>query len=112
VPCGDGQCHSDYISCLRVSAFPNCVLLLCMTPPSSSSSSQSLSAQAEQLVAASKDAAALASSQQQQQIGLDQSLDSNLAAAMKSVVGRFDKQTFSAVRYEDFEQRLRAGGQL
>jgi hypothetical protein len=72
---------------------------------------QSLSAQAEQLVASSKEAAILASSRQQQ-IGLDQSLDSNLAAAMKSVVGRFDKQTYSAVRYEDFEQRLRADRQL
>lgn len=24
VPCGDGQCHSDYISCLRVSTVISC----------------------------------------------------------------------------------------
>eukprot|EP01034_Spumella_vulgaris_P022705 gene22705-28858_t len=84
VPCGDGQCHSDYISCLR-----------------------SLSSQAEQLVASEKDAAAMALSAMNQH-ALDWSADVNLAAAMKAVVGRFDKQTFSSVRYEDFEHRLRS----
>lgn len=78
VPCADGKCHTDYISCLR-----------------------SLSNTAEELVKQRKSSSSSSSMYQGQLDG-----DEHLVAAMKAMVGKFNEATATSYRFEDFLKGL------
>jgi hypothetical protein len=113
VPCADGNCHSDYISCLRVrtatrtaeactadsATVLNCPpVFLC----------QAITSQAEDF----------ARQQEQQRSAVDSAVaehvqqhsravvDSNIVAAMKSVVGQFNDRGATSRNYEDFFKEM------
>lgn len=97
VPCADGECHTDYISCLK----------------SLSNSAESLISQQEEqqewAQAMSKHQAlppSLAAAREVEQ--WQQKQQDGVVAAMKSIVGKFDDKSFTpSVTYDEFAKQLR-----
>ena len=90
MPCPDGECHSDYVSCLRVSHYSTLLDNICIN---CIPLHQSLSRQASELADSKKESERAFSSGESGQDGSD-AVTSALAEAMSARTGAFNENGY------------------